>query len=218
MASTDIFDTSLLSSEPARYVVIAEACLPGVIFLLIAWCMRSKYGDIYPYVYGAPRRAFEVLTHLIMVALWTIGLVVAACNLSSTALCVVAATSMLALVFGLLWMWNYVGNIHSQWKIWEAGEKTREKQGQTHPGGHPAAFLEQVNVCPEDAPEWANLCMYIAFLGMLTSAVTAAANAATEEARLACAGMLTPVAGWFGFMMMMTYMSTSAAGCAPKMK
>jgi hypothetical protein len=203
--STDIFNTSMLSAEPARYVVIAEACLPGIIFLIMAWWMRSGYGDIYPKVYGAPRGAFEVLTHLVMVALWTIGLVVAACNLSSTALCVVAATSMLALVFGFLWLWMYVGNIHMNWKMFLGEEKGREHDG----GAHRKTFLtKDANFCPEEC-QWPNLCLYIAFLGILTSAITSGANGATEQARLACAGMLTPVAGWFSFMLMLTYMSTS---------
>jgi hypothetical protein len=176
--STNIFDTTLLNNEPARYVVIAEACLPGLIFLIIGFLMFSKkftkfekYDSetIWDHVNGGPTRTMDCISWLVMVALWTIGLVVAALNFSSTALAVVAATSLLTILMGAIWM------------LWFDPEKKNDSY----------------------AP---SIALYIAFIGMITSAIAAAANSADENARLATAAMLAPVAGFFGYLMMINYL------------
>jgi hypothetical protein len=173
--STNIFDTTLLNNEPARYTVIAEACLPGFLFLIVGYFMFRDV-VLFENLIGHPDSLFDRMTWFVMIALWTIGLVVAALNFSPAALAVVGATSLLAILFGALWMYYITA---------EASEAEK------------SAMAPQV--------------LYVACVGILTSAITAAGNGATEQARLAVGGMLAPVAMWMVWFLAMniTYVGST---------
>ncbi len=115
---SNIFDTSLLSSEPARYTVIAEAVLPGFLILILGYFMTHDRKEMGKYLNGVPEGLTYALIWFLIVVLWTLALVVAALNFSATALAVVAGTSFLALIMGTLWVYMYSKRSDDEKNVW----------------------------------------------------------------------------------------------------
>ena len=108
---SNIFDTTLLDAEQARYVVIAEAAVAGFVVLILGWWMFTPANNKHPTsAVGAPSKFTLVLLWILLAALWVIALVVAALNFSTVAVSVVAALSFFALIMFGLWMYVYTSN------------------------------------------------------------------------------------------------------------
>lgn len=102
-----IFDTTLLYKEKARFAVIAEACLPGLLLLVMSmFYERAGQKTLKHFGKGMAPEMFAMLWFLLVVA-WTIALVVAAMNFAQNGLILVAAFSMIALVACVWWSFLY---------------------------------------------------------------------------------------------------------------
>lgn len=101
---TNIFDTTLLNSEPARYTVIAEAVLPGLLFLILGSTYKQVSSEA---LKNSPTPEVMGFVWFLLVAAWTIALVVAAMNFGTTGLCLVGAFSFVALFVCVYWAYLY---------------------------------------------------------------------------------------------------------------
>ncbi len=103
---SSIFHNTLLNAEPARYTVIAEAVLPGLL-LLIFGSMYHKVGDEASALKNSPTPEVFAMVWFLLIAAWTIALVVAAMNFGTTGLVLVASFSFVALFVCVYWSYLY---------------------------------------------------------------------------------------------------------------
>ncbi len=163
-----IFNSTLLNQQPARYTVIAEAVLPGLLLLIFG----SMYNRIFlgqtpsnPTIAQTSPSAFKnntapemfAIVWFLLVAAWTIALVVAAMNFDTTPLCLVGAFSFVALFVCVYWAYLY---------------QTPKRRGE-------AARI-----------------LVLADFVMWAAVISAASCSATEDAKLTVAVLLSPVAVW----------------------
>ncbi len=100
----NMFDSTLLNAEPARYTVIAEAVLPGLLLLIFGAMYRKAGGAAFK---NSPTPEVFALVWFLLVAAWTIALVVAAMNFETTGLALVGGFSFIAIFVCVYWGYLY---------------------------------------------------------------------------------------------------------------
>ncbi len=105
-----MFDTSLLSQEPARYVVVAESVLPIFLILLSFFFFPDRVGKQATQVQGRPSGMVVGIIWMLLSILMFFLLFIAALNVDTTTLIVFASFAFLFIIGCVAWVYHYGQN------------------------------------------------------------------------------------------------------------
>lgn len=102
-----MFSTHLLNAQPARAVLLAESALPPICILFAGiWLNPGKTAG--QNVVGRPSPRVFAIVWVLLVIMWTFGLIFVALNtMDILSLVLIGVLSLIAILMCLLWMYMY---------------------------------------------------------------------------------------------------------------
>lgn len=105
-----MFSTALLEEQQGRYALIAEACLPAIVILIIGFFFRPT-GLAGKNINGRPPAFVFGLVWVLLVFMWTVALILTAMDEPSLRIVIlVGFFSLFSLLACLTWLVSYQKN------------------------------------------------------------------------------------------------------------